>query len=61
MGVNVMWKHFLGLLPEPIVIFYTILAFLVPLIVYKLNRKLHRFGDPPWKKKEKGVDEDPHA
>ncbi|MBT2217770.1 hypothetical protein KK120_18320 [Virgibacillus dakarensis] len=56
-----MWKHFLGLLPEPIVIFYTILAFLVPLIVYKLNRKLHRFGDPPWKKKEKGVDEDPHA
>ncbi|MEW9676094.1 hypothetical protein ABRT01_07920 [Lentibacillus sp. L22] len=53
-----MWTRILELLPEPIVIFYTIVAFLVPLVIYKINRKLHRFGDPPWKEDEKGVDED---
>jgi len=53
-----MWHHFLGLLPKPTVMFYTGLAFLIPFSIYHLNRKLHGYGDPPWKQNEKGIDED---
>ncbi|MGY0694615.1 hypothetical protein ACW2QC_17850 [Virgibacillus sp. FSP13] len=52
-----MWKDILGLLNETTLIVCAVLAFLVPFITYKINRKLHNFGDPPWKKEEKGKDE----
>ncbi|WP_106494709.1 hypothetical protein [Lentibacillus sp. Marseille-P4043] len=57
MGEKGMWKDILGLLDETTLIVCAVLAFLVPFITYKLNRKLHNFGDPPWKKEEKGTDE----
>ncbi|WP_176555774.1 hypothetical protein [Virgibacillus ndiopensis] len=52
-----MWDKYMGGLADSLVIFCTVLAFLIPFTIYKLNRKLHGFGDPPWKKDEKGVDE----
>ncbi|WP_373895270.1 hypothetical protein ACUL41_14465 [Virgibacillus natechei] len=48
-----MWDKLLGLLPENAVIICTILMFAVPYSVYKLNQKMHKYGDPPWKKTEK--------
>lgn len=27
----------------------TILAFAIPFTVYKVNIRLHEYGDPPWK------------
>ncbi|WP_188455077.1 hypothetical protein [Virgibacillus oceani] len=52
-----MWTKYLGGLDDILVLICTVLAFLIPLIIYKVNRKFHGFGDPPWKEKEKGVDE----
>ncbi|GGA76043.1 hypothetical protein GCM10008025_19620 [Ornithinibacillus halotolerans] len=45
-----MWDVLFGLLPKNLIIICTILAFLVPYGVYKINQKLHEAGDPPWKK-----------
>jgi len=47
-----MWENLLGRLPFMMVMIGTVLAFLVPYIVYKVNQKLHQYGDPPWKKEE---------
>ncbi|SFE89340.1 hypothetical protein [Alteribacillus iranensis] len=33
-------------------LFCTFLAFAVPYAVFKINKKLHDFGDPPWKRSE---------
>lgn len=30
----------------------TILSFAIPYSVYKINKRLHAYGDPPWKKEE---------
>ncbi|MGM8364308.1 hypothetical protein ACLIBG_02380 [Virgibacillus sp. W0181] len=30
----------------------TALAFAIPYVVYKINQRLHKYGDPPWKKQE---------
>ncbi|ENH96629.1 hypothetical protein J416_09639 [Gracilibacillus halophilus YIM-C55.5] len=40
----------LEFVPERIVIICTILAFLFPYIIHKINQLLHKNGDPPWKK-----------
>lgn len=45
-----MWEKLLGSMPENLVIICTALAFFVPYIVYKINQRLHKYGDPPWKK-----------
>ncbi|WP_377559037.1 hypothetical protein [Ornithinibacillus salinisoli] len=39
--------------PSMIGIFCTLLAFLVPYVIYKVNQKFHREADPPWKREEK--------
>lgn len=31
------------------------LAFFVPYITYKVNKKIHKMADPPWKKEEKSM------
>ncbi|MGC5327866.1 hypothetical protein [Brevibacillus sp. SYSU BS000544] len=45
-----MWKTISGFLPSKLILFIAILSFLVPLICYKINQKLHKLIDPPWKK-----------
>ncbi len=47
-----MWERFLGILPEKMIVFCTLVTFLVPYLIYKLNQKLHKKGDPPWKKED---------
>lgn len=50
-----MWENLLGRMPENLVIICTVLALLIPYFVYKANIRLHKYGDPPWKKEEKNV------
>ncbi|WP_274654412.1 hypothetical protein [Paenibacillus humicola] len=45
-----MWSAIIGVLPSGTILFCTILSFAVPFCVYRVNRKLHEDGDPPWKK-----------
>lgn len=37
---------------DPLRITCNLLAFLIPYVVYKLNRRLHKYGDPTWKQEE---------
>lgn len=39
-------------LPSLFSLFCTVLAYLIPLSIYKINQKMHEDADPPWKKKE---------
>jgi hypothetical protein len=39
-----------------LIIFSTLLSILLPLLTYKLNQKIHNYGDPPWKRQEKSDD-----
>lgn len=36
---------------DPLRVFCNILVFVIPYMVYKINQRLHKFGDPAWKKK----------
>jgi hypothetical protein len=45
---------FLGFLPDKMVLIFTLIAWLAPFTVYKINKKLHEKGDPPWNKEENG-------
>lgn len=45
-----MWENLIGRLPNKLVLICTILTYLVPYVVYKINNKLHKSGDPSWKK-----------
>jgi hypothetical protein len=42
----------MGFLPDKLILVCTILAFAVPYSVYKVNQKLHQYGDPAWKKQK---------
>ncbi|MGN8648009.1 hypothetical protein ACTNEO_18240 [Gracilibacillus sp. HCP3S3_G5_1] len=46
-----MWEIIIGKLPDKLILIVTILTVLVPYVIYKANQKLHKNGDPPWKKK----------
>ncbi|MGX4670516.1 hypothetical protein JNUCC74_15235 [Cerasibacillus sp. JNUCC 74] len=39
-------------LPDIRTIIYIILAFLIPYLISKINMKMRKYGDPPWKKEE---------
>lgn len=45
-----MWENLLGRLPGTLILICTLLTFLVPYVIHKINRSLHKTGDPPWKK-----------
>lgn len=47
-----MWENLIGRLPEKLILFCTVLAFLIPYAIYKINQKLHKYADPPWKKNQ---------
>lgn len=41
---------YIGTVPPYLTFLGTILAFLIPYLLYKINSKIHELGDPPWKK-----------
>jgi hypothetical protein len=45
-----MWQSIVERIPSMLGIVCTILTVAIPYSVYKLNQKLHKIGDPPWKK-----------
>ncbi|GAB3800380.1 hypothetical protein [Virgibacillus kimchii] len=45
-----MWDNLISNLSDGMTVLCTILAFVIPYIIYKINQKLHAIGDPPWKK-----------
>ncbi|MGG6313305.1 hypothetical protein [Paenibacillus macerans] len=47
-----MWQLLLERLPSIRVIVCAALSTAIPLVVYLINQKLHRYGDPPWKKEK---------
>jgi hypothetical protein len=47
-----MLEKLLGRFPTNLIIISSIMSALVPWIFYKINQKLHKYGDPPWKKGE---------
>ena len=47
-----MWENLIGRLPEKLILLCTVLSFLIPYLIYKINQKLHKYADPPWKKDE---------
>lgn len=48
-----MGRLFMESITEPLRVFCNILAFVVPYVIYKVNNRLHEYGDPPWKKEDK--------
>ncbi|WP_197046718.1 hypothetical protein [Oceanobacillus salinisoli] len=47
-----MWNQIMERMPTTLGWIFTVLAFLIPYGTYKINQKLHKSGDPPWKKEE---------
>jgi hypothetical protein len=47
-----MWENILGRLPSGMIFISAILSVVIPLSIYYVNQRLHKYGDPPWKKKE---------
>jgi len=45
-----MWNSLVGYLPEATTIFYTVLSFLIPYVIYKVSRLLRKYMDQTWKK-----------
>ena len=47
-----MWDYIMNNLPDGITIFCSILAFVIPYVIYKVNQMLHAAADPPWRKED---------
>ncbi|WP_085521277.1 hypothetical protein [Tuberibacillus sp. Marseille-P3662] len=48
-----MLSHLIGKYPPYLILICTVLSFVVPYTIYKINHYLHQLGDPPWKIAEK--------
>lgn len=44
-----LWDLFVQSMTDKLRVACNILAFAIPYIIYKINQKLHKIGDPPWK------------
>lgn len=44
-----MWDFIIGRLPSKLILINAVFSLFIPLGIYKLNKVLHKFGDPPWK------------
>jgi len=42
-----------GVLQDSLIMICTVLTFVIPYSIYKINGKLHDIGDPPWKKEDR--------
>jgi len=47
-----MWNLVVEYITDWLRVICTILAFVIPYGVYKINQRLHDYGDPAWKKQE---------
>lgn len=45
-----MWKAMADRLPDAKVLLYALMTGIIPWCVYIVNQRLHRRGDPPWKR-----------
>jgi len=45
-----MWRKFMGSLPPLLTLFGAVLSVLIPGTLYMINKKLHQYADPPWKR-----------
>jgi len=52
-----MWENIIGFLPNKLILICTVLSFLIPYSIYKINAKLHEIGDPPWKREEEQINQ----
>lgn len=46
-----MWQAIMERMPSTQILIHAALSALIPWSIYKINQKLHQYGDPPWKKK----------
>lgn len=44
-----MWHTIVQYMTDWLRVLCTILAFVIPFAIYKINARLHKYGDPPWK------------
>ncbi|MBB6453358.1 hypothetical protein HNQ94_001806 [Salirhabdus euzebyi] len=47
-----MWGDMFGRLPSGLIFTCTLLSFLIPYTIFKVNQFIHKHADPPWKKGE---------
>ena len=45
-----MFDQLWGYIPSGAVWFCALFSALIPMTFYYINKKLHEYGDPPWKK-----------
>ncbi|MUV38565.1 hypothetical protein JNUCC1_02419 [Lentibacillus sp. JNUCC-1] len=48
-----LWYELVLAVKEPMIVICTVISFVVPFGVYKINQMLHQYGDPPWKQEDK--------
>ncbi|WP_332645676.1 hypothetical protein [Lysinibacillus sp. 54212] len=48
-----MWNIVADRFPGILTIICTILAYAIPFSIYKINQKLHKDNNPPWKNEKK--------
>ncbi|TCP30034.1 hypothetical protein EV207_107130 [Scopulibacillus darangshiensis] len=47
-----MWKFILDYKPSLLVLSIAVLSFVIPVLIYFVNQKIHKAADPPWKNKQ---------
>lgn len=52
-GISGMWNIIVERFPGMLTVICTILAYVIPFFIYKINQRLHKDVDPPWKNDEK--------
>lgn len=57
-GFGNMWAWFVDRVPSHLGLFCTFLAFFIPFVTYRINRKLHQEMDPPWKRENAKAQKD---
>jgi len=47
-----MWQTIHSYMPSGLTWICAMLSWLIPYGMYRINKKLHQLGDPPWKKED---------
>lgn len=56
-----MWDIFLKSITDRLIVTCTILAFVIPYSISKINTILHKYGDPSWKRDDTEKENNPHG